>query len=81
MNNLYSFDFNSKDRVREIGQQINQLYKSNPVLAIQDQIFGWWFDKGMLFVVKCYYWPAFIAGSQDDIQSLFNPKTYSICKL
>lgn len=80
MNSLYSFDFYSKDRIRQIGQQITQLYKSNPVFIMQDQIFGWWFDQGVHFAVQCYYLPAFITGSQDDIQSLFNPKTYSICK-
>ena len=70
-----------KDGVAEISNIVGQLYKTNPVLIAQDQIFGYWFDNWMLFVIKCYYWPMFVAGVSDDVQDLFNPKTYSICKI
>lgn len=59
---------------------LNNLYRINPVLQIQDQIIGWWFDQGILTFVKMYYWPAFLAGSADTMADLFNPETYSICR-
>jgi hypothetical protein len=39
------------------------------------------FDFYMLMAVKLYYWPAFTIGIQDNITDIFNPKTYSICKI
>ena len=71
---------NQNDGIRKIGDQIGELYKTNPVFIAQDQIFGYWFDHWMHFVIQCYYWPMFVVGVSDNIQDLFNPKTYSICK-
>lgn len=78
---LFSFDFYSKERIRLLGEQNNDLYKSNPIFILQDQIISWWFDRFVISGLRVYYWPAFIIGIQDDFQSLFNPRTYSICKL
>ena len=47
----------------------------------QEQIFCWWFDQLVLTGVKLYYWPAFIAGSKDNVVDLFKPQTYNICKI
>lgn len=69
------------DGVRELGNMVGKLYNSNPVLIAQDQVIGYWFDNWMHFVVKCYYWPMFMVSASDNIQGLFDPKTYSICKL
>lgn len=57
------------------------LYRTHPLFIAQDQILGWWFDQGMLAFVKMYYWPAFVAGSADNIVDLFKPQTYSICRV
>lgn len=73
MQNLYDFGEFSKEGIR-------QFYASNPFFILQDQIFGTWFDAWVLLGVKCYYWPAFIAGTSDNIADLLKPQTYSICK-
>ena len=52
----------------------------NP-FKLQEDIMCWWFDQGMLAFVKIYYWPAFVAGSADNIVDLFKPQTYSICRV
>lgn len=52
----------------------------NP-FKLQEDIMCWWFDQGMLTFVKIYYWPAFVAGSADNIIDLFKPQTYSICRV
>lgn len=41
---------------------------------------NWWLDQYMLAFLKMYYWPAFVAGSADNVVDLFKPQTYSICK-
>lgn len=64
-----------------IGLLVSNLYKYNPMLQLQDQIVGFWFDQCVLTFVKCYYWPAFLAGSADNIADLMKPQTYSICKV
>lgn len=56
------------------------LYKSNPMFAMQDQILCWWYDQWMTGVLKMYYWPAFVAGSADNVVDLFKPQTYNICR-
>ena len=57
------------------------LYRTHPLFIAQDQLFGYVFDNWMMFAVKCYYWPAFIAGASDNIVDLFKPQTYSICRV
>lgn len=57
------------------------LYKMNPMFVIQDQIICWWFDQWITTALKMYYWPAFIAGSADNIVDLLKPQTYNICKV
>ncbi len=47
----------------------------------QYDVVGWWFDQSISVMLKLYYWPAFIAGNSDNIQDMFNPRTYSICKI
>ena len=66
--------------ISQLGNAISELYKTNPVFKAQDQFFGYWFDQYMHFVIQCYYWPMFVVGISDNVQDLFNPKTYSICK-
>ncbi len=40
----------------------------------------WWFDEFVRQWITLYYWPYFVAGIADDVQAIFNPKTYSICR-
>ena len=80
MQNFYQYGEVQNERIRILGQQLGELYRTNPFFILQDQIFGWWFDQLVLAGVKCYFWPAFVAGTADDVQAIFNPKTYSICK-
>lgn len=74
---------------QKIGTAYLGLLRSNPwVHAIQytpgfqvvDYMmcasYDYWFSMGL----KMYYWPAFVAGSADNIADLFKPQTYSICK-
>lgn len=49
----------------------------NPI----DEIFCWWCDQYTAMFLKMYYWPAFVAGSSDNIIDLFKPQTYNICKI
>jgi hypothetical protein len=55
--------------------------KETPLWMITDQTVGYWFDLYMLMAVKLYYWPAFTIGIQDNVADIFNPKTYSICRI
>jgi hypothetical protein len=57
------------------------LWHSHPLFVLQDQVIGWWFDQWVLAGVKLYYWPAFVAGSADNVVDLFNPRTYTICRI
>ena len=59
---------------------IEELYKTHPFFMAQDYLFGFWYDMWVLGFVKMYYWPAFVAGSADNIADLFKPQTYSICR-
>ena len=58
-----------------------ELISKNPVWQIHDQMFGWIFDQAMYNIVKLYYWPMFMVGIQDDLKNVFDPRTYSICKI
>jgi hypothetical protein len=66
---------------QKFGNLFVDLMSNTPIYKFQDQVFGWWFDQCMLAFIKSYYWPAFIAGSSDNIVDLFKPQTYSICKV
>ena len=79
--NPYSFDYTSQQEgARRVGEYLSYLYKTNPVFILQDQVFGWWFDQFVLGSIKAYYWPAFVAGTADNVVDLFKPQTYSICR-
>jgi hypothetical protein len=39
------------------------------------------FDVWVLTLIKLYYWPMFLIGNGDNIAAIFNPKTYSICRV
>lgn len=51
----------------------------NP-FKLQEDMICWWYDQWMTGVLKMYYWPAFVAGSADNIVDLFKPQTYNICR-
>lgn len=61
-------------------KSVSGLMMNNPIFILQDQMAGWVFDLYMQQAIKCYYWPAFIAGNTDNVMDLFKPQTYSICK-
>ena len=66
---------------QKIGTAYSELLQSNPFYNVADEMMGLIFDYWMQIAIKMYYWPAFVAGTADDVVSLFDPKTYSICKL
>lgn len=74
---------------QKTGMEFTELLRSNPWVQmiphtpgfqIFDNVMCYWYDLYMNAALRGYYWPAFIAGSADNILDLFNPQTYSICK-
>jgi hypothetical protein len=52
-----------------------------PGFDVFDQFMCYWYDIHIDALLKIYFWPAFVAGSADNVMDLFKPETYSICKV
>ena len=66
---------------QKIGMAYSALLANNPIFKAYETVGCWWYDQWVTGLLKVYYWPAFVAGISDNVQDLFNPKTYSICKI